>query len=204
MKKLRGYRPFIYGKNLKRYGTPTVTEFVKYGSWLAEPRGSQFFEGQRIYSRKILANRLVVTLVDDDSVTDQQVYITKPAENSAITSAYLCGILASKLIAFYIYGYYDESLDAFPQVKVGQLRSLPMPTINFENGDEVSKHDRLVKLVNRITDLYRKKASEANPDTRLLLEAQISSTDRQIDLLVYDLYNLSAEEIALVESHASK
>jgi hypothetical protein len=34
---------------------------------------------------------------------------------------------------------------------------------------------------------------------RTVLERQIEATDREIDRLVYDLYGLSAEEIALVE-----
>ncbi|MBU8923452.1 MAG: N-6 DNA methylase [Bacteroidales bacterium] len=130
---LAGFRPFIYGKNLRRFGAFAPEEFIKYGKWLAEPRAPQFFEGERIYSRKILAKRLVVTLECGESVADQQVYITKLKDDAALKSAYICGILASSLLAFFIYGYYDESMDAFPQIKVGQLRNLPIPTIDFDN-----------------------------------------------------------------------
>jgi hypothetical protein len=44
-----------------------------------------------------------------------------------------------------------------------------------------------------------RRSSVSNPDTLRLLETQISTTDRQIDRLVYDLYDLTAEEIAIVE-----
>jgi hypothetical protein len=37
---------------------------------------------------------------------------------------------------------------------------------------------------------------------RTVLERQIAATDRQIDLLVYQLYGLTEDEIALVESAA--
>jgi hypothetical protein len=45
-----------------------------------------------------------------------------------------------------------------------------------------------------------KKAEERNPETLRCLESDIAITDRQIDRLVYDLYALTPEEIAIVES----
>ena len=38
------------------------------------------------------------------------------------------------------------------------------------------------------------------PQAKRLLQQQIDLTDRQIDALVYDLYDLTEEEIAIVES----
>ena len=35
---------------------------------------------------------------------------------------------------------------------------------------------------------------------RVALERRIAATDRQIDKLVYDLYGLTTEEVAIVES----
>jgi hypothetical protein len=39
----------------------------------------------------------------------------------------------------------------------------------------------------------------ATPIDRALYQRQIDSTDRQIDVLVYELYRLTDEEIAIVE-----
>ena len=47
--------------------------------------------------------------------------------------------------------------------------------------------------------LVPKRRTEANPQTAAQLDAQIAATDRQIDRLVYDLYGLTEDEIALVE-----
>ncbi len=47
--------------------------------------------------------------------------------------------------------------------------------------------------------LVPKRRAEANPQAAAQLDAQIAATDRQIDRLVYDLYGLTEEEIALVE-----
>ncbi len=42
-------------------------------------------------------------------------------------------------------------------------------------------------------------AEERNPETLRRLESDIAITDRQIDRLTYQLYNLTPEEIAIVE-----
>ncbi len=47
--------------------------------------------------------------------------------------------------------------------------------------------------------LEAKKPAEHHPDIMQQLETQLTATDRQIDRLVYDLYELTEEEIALVE-----
>src|SRR5205814_1825361 len=124
-----GYRSFIYGRDLRRFTPPKPTEYIKYGPWLAEPRKPEFFHGSRVYSRKILGDRLVVTLETTDSVADQQVYITRPKTDMP-SAAYLAGILGSCLMAFFIRVYYDEVNDMFPQIKVGQLQSLPIPDVS--------------------------------------------------------------------------
>ncbi len=48
-------------------------------------------------------------------------------------------------------------------------------------------------------DLNKKKAAEKNPNILDQLETQITATDRQIDRLTYQLYDLTPEEIAIVE-----
>jgi hypothetical protein len=48
-------------------------------------------------------------------------------------------------------------------------------------------------------DLNKKNAAEKTPNIFDQLETQISATDRQIDRLTYQLYNLTEAEIAIVE-----
>ena len=56
----------------------------------------------------------------------------------------------------------------------------------------------MVALVEQMLDLHKRLAAAASSD-RELYQRQIDATDREIDRLVYELYGLSAEEIAVVE-----
>jgi hypothetical protein len=51
-------------------------------------------------------------------------------------------------------------------------------------------------------DLHRRLSAEANPHVKSILQRQIDATDKQIDRLVYELYELTEEEIAIVEGAA--
>jgi len=56
-----------------------------------------------------------------------------------------------------------------------------------------------VKLVECMLDLHKKLAAAKVPDEKTKIQRQIDSADRQIDQLVYKLYNLTQEEITIVE-----
>ena len=187
-----GWSPFIYGKDLHRLTPPIHHEYVKYGPWLAEPRDSRFFTGPRVYSRKILGDRLVVTYEEADSVADQQVYISKPI-GSGYSAKYLTGILGSKLVAFFIRAYFDECTKAFPQIKVSQLREVPIAK------PDKARHDKLVLLVDKMLGLMPKLRAATADSEKAVLQNAVTATDQQIDQLVYELYGLTAEEIKLVE-----
>jgi type II restriction/modification system DNA methylase subunit YeeA len=56
----------------------------------------------------------------------------------------------------------------------------------------------MVTLVETMLNLHEQKAASPSP----ALEQQIAETDKAIDTLVYQLYDLTLEEIAIVEGSA--
>ncbi len=111
---------------------------------------------------------------------------------------YLLGLLNSALFGMIVKAQSTNLRGGYIKFSKQYIESAPIPPIDFDNPSDVAKHDQMVGLVERMLELNRKKAAESNPETLRLVETQIAATDRQIDRLVYDLYNLTAEEIALV------
>ena len=193
--KMEGYRSFIYGKDLKRFSPLIPKDYIRYGDWLAEPRNPEFFKGVRVYSRKILGEKLVVTVEFEDSIADQQVYISCP-KNDFPNALYLAGILGSKFVAFFIHSYFDEAKDAFPQIKIGQLKEIPIAY------KEITDHNRLALLVKQLLALH--KQTPRTPQEKESLQREIEATDKKIDQMVYELYGLTEEEIKIIENQSSK
>ena len=79
------------------------------------------------------------------------------------------------------------------------LIQLPIRTIDFSDEADKARHDNMVKLVERMLELHKQLAKARTSHGQTAIARQITATDRQIDRLVYELYELSDEEIAIVE-----
>jgi len=79
------------------------------------------------------------------------------------------------------------------------LSNLPIRTINFSDPADKSRHDRMVELVELMLDLHKRISAAKTEHEKDVLQRQIDATDKQIDNLVYQLYNLTDDEIKIVE-----
>ena len=76
---------------------------------------------------------------------------------------------------------------------------MPIRTIIFDDPEDAARHDKMVALVERMLALHQKLAAATVPPDKELYQRQIEATDRQIDALVYELYELTEEEVEIVE-----
>ena len=80
------------------------------------------------------------------------------------------------------------------------IKELLISKIDLQKKRDKTIHDQMVGFVDTMLDLNRKLAESKNPQTKPILKRQIEATDRQIDKLVYKLYDLTDEEIEIVEA----
>jgi hypothetical protein len=111
---------------------------------------------------------------------------------------YILGLMNSALVNYYHQSLVLKGQDLHPQILVTNLRKLPIRTINFDDPADVARHDKMVGLVERMLALHQKLAAAAIPADKQLYQRQIEAADRQIDVLVYELYGLTEEEIGIV------
>ncbi|MEP7340642.1 MAG: DNA methyltransferase [Acidobacteriota bacterium] len=120
---------------------------------------------------------------------------------------YLLGILNSKLFWFAI-----SNISIPFGVRAGKFRyrliyqymeKVPIRPINFKDPTDRARHDRMVKLVEQMLALHRQLSAARTAHEQTSAQRQIDSTDRQIDRLVYELYELTEDEIRIVEAEAA-
>lgn len=87
----------------------------------------------------------------------------------------------------------------FIEAKPFYVEQLPIRTIDFDNPVDKSLHDRMVTLVEQMLALHERLSKVTMESEKAALQQQIDETDQQIDNLVYELYGLTDEEIAIVE-----
>ena len=79
------------------------------------------------------------------------------------------------------------------------LSQIPIRTINFADPADKARDDRMVTLVTQMLDLNKKVQDARLEQEKTLLSRQIEATNAAIDKLVYELYGLTDDEIAIVE-----
>lgn len=138
---------------------------------------------------------IVATFDDSGVYPEQSLYFLYGADRG--TLCYLLGILNSKLINTYYRNLAVTNRDTTPQLKNIDLDKFPI----IVPADK-KRHDDLVSIVDRMLELNKKVGalSEFEAERRQALEKQMQDTDTAIDNLVYKLYELTEDEIKVIES----
>jgi adenine-specific DNA-methyltransferase len=112
---------------------------------------------------------------------------------------YILALLNSKYLNYIYLEMVKEGGRVFPQVKMGKVRALPFRCIDFSKKTDKTKHDNLVSLVDKMLELKQKEAAEKNQQLKTMISRQIEGVNKAIDTVVYGLYNLTEDEIKVVE-----
>ncbi len=163
-------------------------EWLSYGTWLGAAREPRFFEGKRLLFREIPGEgkRIQATFVEETFYHGHSVTPFKLNSESEIEMYFLLGVVNSKLISWYgglILPNFGK--DIFPKLNPQDIKSLPIPKATEAQQTEIAE------IVEKILA-----AKKANP------KAETSAWEHEIDKLVYGLYELTADEIAIVEGKA--
>jgi hypothetical protein len=178
------YFKLLRGSDINKYTTNwTSGVWLKYGDHIAEPRyTANFFDDEKIVVRQT-SDKLIATIDTEKYLCMNNLHvITKLKEGKEVSFKFLLGIINSKLLDFYYTLLNPEKGEALAEVKKENLSRLP---INITEN----------KLQNKIIELVDKVLSKKQKNTK----ADITDLENQIDQLVYQLYELTEDEIKIVE-----
>lgn len=122
----------------------------------------------------------------------------RPTTNS-VTMKYLTGLLNSKLLDWFLKHVSTNFQGGYFAANKQYLVQLPIRTIDSSIPADLAHHDQMVALVEKMLDLNKRLAAAKAPHEKEVLAGMIDATDRQIDRLVYELYGLTEDEVAVVE-----
>jgi hypothetical protein len=112
---------------------------------------------------------------------------------------YLLGLLNSKVLDFVLHSIASTKRGGYFEYKPMYVQKLPIRPIDFNNPTDKANHDKMVQLVEIMLKLNQQLAAAKESQMKNILKRRIEATDKQIDLLVYQLYDLIAEEIEIVK-----
>ena len=233
-------KPFLLGKETKRYQSPSISHYlilipkcwtnkqmkVEKDAWkwlknnypaitsylepFAEKAQKRYDKGEYWWELRAceyydefekpkiiypnICKRPEFTFDANGLYTNQKCFII------SVDDRYLLGILNSSVTFFLFTSILPKLRGDFYEPSYVYFKRFPICTINFSKSSEKKLHDQMVNLVNQMLGLNKKLSEAKTPQAKDMLQRQIEATDKQIDQLVYKLYDLTDEEIKIVES----
>ena len=185
-KQKTGQEPVFVGKLDRYYIEENKFQFINYGENLKEkPSSFDYFTGERILIRRIVNRqfRIMASLTKDKFVTKKDIYTFKVTNNN-YPSHLLLAIINSKLISYIkTKGSASAKKDDFTQLTLNDIRQIHIPTVGKDD------LERIKIMVNELLSL--KKIDNENTE----------KIESELDAVVYNLYQLSKDEIKIIEAN---
>lgn len=193
IRKAKTWLPFFDGKHISRYENLwRENNWIYYGKWLAEPRKPSLFEGEKILIRKITGKTLIATYIPNTSYCNTLLFILKLKDKQYSYKSVLA-VLNSTLIGWYFRKKFQISDDdTFPQIMIRDILQFPIPVIPTKVAAE------LEKLVDQLLELCALKSESKLTAIAQQFQSKIEYCEKRINQLVYQLYDLTEDEIKII------
>ncbi len=197
-------KPLLRGDDIKRYGYHYKGEYVRYvpeemrtHRTTARPGEAERFEQPKVLVKDTTSD--FAGTYDDENyyVKDVLIVTPKPIKGGAYDLRMVLGVINSRALRF----YYRTTFKTI-HVQSGELGSLPLPKIDMSASRDKARHDRIVGLVEQMLTARQEQAKALMDRDLEYWARRCEALDRQIDELVYELYGLTEDEIAIVEGAA--
>jgi len=163
-------------KHLDKFQKVITSDNKPYG--LHRAREEYFFQGEKIIVLRKCANEPIFTYTDFDCYVSATFYVIK---SERINQKYLCAILNSKLIAFWLR---NKGKMQGNNYQIDKEPLLQIPILNASANDQIP----IIEQVDRILSFLKND-----------IKANISGFENQINKMIYQLYALNDDEIRIIE-----
>jgi len=187
-KQRRGWTPLIRGGNIHRYFISKVKELVKYGPWLAAPREPELFQNPKIVMRRT-DDRLMSALDTTGAICVNSCHVMrlKSGLPNPLSLLFLLGVLNAKVTQTVFEMANPQMVGkVFAEIKVIYVERLPVPMADAK---------AMAMIENIVKGIIAAKGNDETADTTKLETA--------LDREMYRLYNLTEDEIAIVEGRGA-
>ena len=195
----KGFHKLLVGKNIKKYQIEFNEFYVKYENDKSVFKELEIYTQEKILIQRIrnlsLKTRIVATLDADNYLCTNTLRLGLLKSKEYNLRFYL-GILNSTLVNYiFLKKFLNKDIYAY------QLERIPIPNLDLTIKEDKTHHDQLVTLVEQMLEAKQKLQTLTLERDIDYYEKKCTTLDRQIDNLVYKLYDLTEEEIAIVEDN---
>lgn len=189
------YKPIVRGKDIQKYSLVFKNRYILFDKtklW-SNTNEKYFLSKEKIISRQT-GDKLIAVYDDQQYYSLDSTHIQILKDNNFLLK-YILALFNSALINFYYKEMVQEEDRPFAQVKIVNLKKLPIKILSLNS------QQSFVKLVDQLLYLYKtlRELSEDEQNTYKKIISEIRNIENTIDELVYNVYELTEDEIQLLE-----
>jgi adenine-specific DNA-methyltransferase len=187
---LERFRPLLEARRETRLGTRPWWQL----HW---PRQARLWESPKLIALQ-MSRRPALVPASEPAYVSFSVNVFVPRADVAEPLNYFAAILNSRLLWKW-FRHHAKRRGAGLEINGHVLARTPIRRIDFDSPAEAAACDSLSALVGRMLALARRARQLPDPAALRAIQAEQDAADAEIDRLVYGLYGLALEEIAMVE-----
>ena len=178
-KEAENFKPILRGKDIQKYALQNPNIYINYGKHLACPRHALIFEQPKLLIRE--AGTTITATYDDKNY-----YIMSSLYNAILINPiydikYILALINSHIYQFLMNKLtFEKTKGAFTKAKIFHYYKLPV---------KIQANQKA--FVDIVDCILRTKQTNAFADT--------SAMEKEIDLLAYHLYELTYDEVLIVD-----
>jgi len=187
------WKPLLVGSHINRYVIFYEDyQYIKYGKNLMYPSNEKKILGNKILLRQT-SDKIRACLDEKKFYCQNSVFIITSLQHDL---KYLLGLLNSNLFDYLYQLENPQKGKVFAEIKPSVIKSLPIKIIGNSNK---KTHDEIVNQVDLLLKLNEDLKVEKLPTKTGQLKQRIEHSEEKINQFVYELYELTPEEIRIVE-----
>ena len=197
------YKKVLRGRDIGKYALNWNGEYVLYErEILVRAREQRIFEQKQKILTQHVSGKIVATLDEENYFALQTINLVLAKERTKLSLKYILALLNSSLLNFYYDKYFNMGSEFTTAVSTENLDTLPIHNIDFSDKLEKKVHDEIVTKVNEMLS-FNERINELNDkktDEWLKLEEEIKRIDKEINGLVYSIYEINEKEKVIIEN----
>ena len=208
----------LLSQNELREGYPLTWDYLRANKKVLESREHGKFKGSAWYQLypknlnlweqpKIMVPYMITRLAAYPDVRQNYYFVNVTTggfgivtEGEGLHLLYVTALLNSRLLDYIFRSQATKFHGGYFGANKQYIEELPIRRINLVDPGEKQKHDAVVALAEEMLQLQKDyaEAEREKWDNRDTLKQRIDEVDAEIDALVYKLYGLTEEEMAIV------
>jgi len=179
---------------------------IKLEQYISKNTLNEFSKNNAIFAPNRLlvreTGKMFFSTIDKEGIITTRSIYNVIFYSQKIKPEFYLGLLNSNLYKFYFKSIISPNTNIFPKIRIVQLKQIPFPKLDIEKSSEKLIYHKITENAEKIMNYYNELANLKIQSQKDNILRKIKFSENEINKYVYQLYNISENEIEIIEKNA--